>query len=214
MRNETSGLDYYTESGIHVLQTVLLCIFRALYNDSGVSTHARKSTERLRPFVKFYIRGRAVCRAMFFFCYCLTEKKFKRLMKIYKEIGVAEVRHGGRCKRSYKVTPFEESEKAFKFIQNYADNHALFLPGRQSTQYRICKLLPTNESKKSVYELYCANTETPLSYWLFRRLWRECCNDVIISRPKSDLCVLCSKFYTSNSELLGKSEEEKLKWIE
>lgn len=44
---------------------------------------------------------------------------------------------------------------------------------------------------------------------MFLKIWRTFCSDIVIMKPKSDLCAICQKNYTSHSQLRGASDEDK-----
>lgn len=102
MRNESLALDYYDEKcGVRLLPTVILGNLRILRKDNTTSTHARTKSKRQRPYNEFMVRGVPVCRKLFFFVHYLTEKKFKRLMRMYWSNSLTEVVHGNRGRRNY-----------------------------------------------------------------------------------------------------------------
>lgn len=80
--------------------------------------------------------------------------------------------------------------------------------------WNCCHLnLRRNRCIKLQNSMHSSWSWTRTSLELFRRIWRTCCPDIVILLPRSDLCAFCHKYFTSQSELAGKSEEEKLKII-
>ena len=67
--------------------------------------------------------------------------------------------------------------RAVRFIVNYANDHGILLPGR-IPGYKRCdlQLLPSNRTKKSVWELFVAATESVAirvsSYRAFLLIWK------------------------------------------
>ena len=72
------------------------------------------------------------------------------------------------------------------------------LPGRVPGYWRTdLKLLPTNSSKRKVYDAYCiavdATTHRKVSLVTFRRIWREATPFIVTMRPATDLCWYCQQ---------------------
>lgn len=65
--------------------------------------------------------------------------------------------------------------------------------------------MPSSDSKITVYNVYKVAMEEsqikPVSDKIFRNIWKECCPEIVIIRPKSDLCKTCHSYYTTGSKL-------------
>ena len=88
------------------------------------------------------------------------------------------------------------------------------LPGRVPGYARDdLKLLPSNCSKKMVYENYvdaCKLVDVrACSLVLFRRLWRQLVPFIVVMRPRTDLCWFCQKNVTMISRATNVSDEVK-----
>lgn len=94
------------------------------------------------------------------------------------------------------------------------------LPGRASTLYNAnLQLLPSNETKLSVYNKYVASftsdmSEKPVSYRVFFNIWRESCEYIFVMKPRSDICATCQKHYKSGSQIALATVEEKRQNLE
>ncbi len=68
--------------------------------------------------------------------------------------------HGNRKRKPWNAARFEDKERALTFITNYADVHALPLPGRlpRFKDYNVM-LLPSETTKASVYREYVSCSE-------------------------------------------------------
>lgn len=140
---------------------------------------------------------------------------------IFKKTGMIAKPHGNvKWKPKHTITDETEEmvveEMVVTFIKNYATQHAVFLPDRWSTQYSISvQLLPTSETKAKIYLLYseaCAVKNIPtVSLVTFQRLWRNHCSDIIVMKPKSDICKFCQVNFTSYSRMQWsqKTDDEK-----
>ena len=100
------------------------------------------------------------------------------------------------------------------FIQNFAEDHAILLPGRIPGYNRFdLQLLPSNTSKLSIWESYTQSIE-PLGvrvagYKSFRNIWTKYLPQIIITKPMSDLCWTCQQNNSLIVQSTNKSEEEK-----
>ncbi len=215
LRLNASTLNYRTD-GANVLDTVLLGVIQSMYQFRDPVHHARTVVEeRQRGKMIYMINGKTVCRAFFLFSYGISLKRFKRLLNVYKEEGLVENKHG-KCKTlPSRTTSFETTKAVVQFIRNYSEDHGLFMPGRLANYKTIVKLLPSQDSKISVYKKYeAAEGENPrVTLPVFYRIWRECCNDVLVQLPRTDLCNTCVKFSTDRKTFSRLSEEERLECI-
>lgn len=224
IRNENSALDYRDqETHSNKLDLIILAQMRAFSFVGGTTKCAKKASsfqhERQRSRSSFFLRGLQVCEKMFMFAHGISKKRYKRLRTIFKEDGVIEKKHGNTGRVTKKTLSLECVRYVVTFIQNYAEQNAIYLPGRWATHFNMSvKLLPTSVTKKTVFRLYekacmekkmrCVNIVT---FW---KLWKKLCPEIVVMKPKSDLCKFCQKHFTSNTRNLSLSEEDKLEIIE
>lgn len=173
MKTECSEIDYY-ENNVNKLDQVILGQLRCLTLDSSttVSSH-KKQTDRKKTRTKFILRGLNVCKNTFMFAHHIKVKIFKRLTKMYNDSGIIAKPHGNTGRSPMNVTSFERSENIVRFLNNYAEQNALILPGRVATVYNSnLKLLPSSDSKITVYNIYEVAMEEsqikPVSDKIFR----------------------------------------------
>lgn len=216
MRLECSEIDYY-DNNVNKLDQVIMGQLRCFTSDSTLTARSHHNqTIRVKPRSSYMLKGLDVCQSTYLFGHNIKIKKLKRLKKMYKDSGLVTKDHGNTGKANKRVTKFEKAEKVVRFLQNYAEQQAIFLPGRSSTVYNAnLKLLPSNETKKTVYEKYKlsfveADEDGPVLFRVFCNIWRQTCKEIIILRPRSDLCRTCQQHYTSGSKLTLASELEKL----
>ncbi|KAK2562754.1 hypothetical protein P5673_014472 [Acropora cervicornis] len=91
-----------------------------------------------------------------------------------------------------------------KFISNYAEEHALVLPGRVPGFKRTdVRLLPSQMSKASVWRVYStameAQSKWPVGYSKSVDLWNQLIPHIVIMRPMSDLWFTCQH---NNSQIV------------
>lgn len=81
--------------------------------------------------------------------------RLKNLNRHYDEKGLSIRVHKNTKKRPHNRTESKDVEKIKGFIEQFADNHAMPLPGRLQP-HKDCRvmLLPSNMSKSFVYRFY------------------------------------------------------------
>ncbi len=219
-RMECAEIDYYDENG-NRLDLLILGVLRAITKTQDTVHHARSTQQvRKRKKMMYILRGEKVCEVMFLFAYGIGQHghRWKRLLKLFAGEGVVMKSHGNSKRVPRHSLSLESRKHVTTFIRNYAEEAALFLPGRQANQRQIVKLLPSNETKKHVFERYeeaCRNSKVkPVKLTTFRLVWNDFCPDIVIQRPQTDLCADCQASYVSHEKLKGKSEAEKATFFE
>lgn len=209
-RRESQELDY-NEQGVNQLDTIMLGILRVISRGSGEYIQGRSinaithvERKRLRP--NFLLGGLPVCKSVFLFAHALTTKRFKRLLKNFKEGGLHLKTHGNFGRLSSRKLSVETVQKAVAFIRQYAD-HNTKITGNHKGKRRCVKVLSHTETKCNVYRQYkekCReeNDETPLSVRTFLRIWNQCCPDIVIQRAptKYERCYKCNHPSASDSD--------------
>lgn len=178
--------------------SILGCIGAGFHESTVIKAHKRKSTERKGSRTDYFHGGHRVCRDVFKYLYDIGQEKLNNLIKHYKEEG-----HGPRMHKNVKRRPshalgFERTALVHDFILNYASVHAIHLPGRTPQHWKCdVKLLPTNCTKRSVFDDYVASCTTsgrmPVALTTFRQLWRTLLPFVAVMKPATDLCWMCQQ---------------------
>ena len=93
-------------------------------------------------------------------------------------------------------------QNVVSFLDNYAEEHAVALPGRVPGFKRSdIRLLPSSNTKASIHRLYEQSSLTAglpvVSYSKFVALWNTIRPQVRITKPMTDLCYTCQKNNTS-----------------
>lgn len=176
-------------------------------------SHQKEQTSRRFQKTDFYHHGLKICRDTFKYLHCIGQDKLNSLIKHYKEHGITPRVHGNK-KRQPSNALKEDNIYVAHFILNFAETHAIHLPGRVASFWRSdLKLLPTDCTKAKVYRDYCvavkALNRRVVSLVSFRRIWREVAPFVVTMRPATDLCWTCQKFQRKISEAANRSDEEK-----
>ena len=109
---------------------------------------------------------------------------------------IAFTENTNKCPHHGFTTP--ELKCIVNFLRNYAEENAVLLPGRIPGFKRFdLQLLPTNTTKRGVWEHYimsCATlTFRVAAYTTFCAIWRKYMPHIIITTPKTDLCWTCQQ---------------------
>lgn len=124
--------------------------------------------------------------------------------------------HGNVKRRPWNAATFAEKEQAITFIKNFAEVHALPLPGWMPAFYDYnIMLLPTEVSKASVHRDYVKVTSQQgmrcFGYREFCRVWSEVLPFIRVMPPADDLCQICQDNSTLILKAANLSEDEETK---
>ena len=161
--------------------------------------------DRVQTSTVYQFGGHKVCFKTFCFLHSIGKSILDALKKSWMENGLRP------CKRSpWNATKLTDIENVVRFVNHYAENNAILLPGRIPGYKRDdIQLLPSSITKREVWQLYQQSaTEMEgtkaVCYSLFCRLWRQLTPHVVITKPMSDLCWTCQK----NSTMIMRSHNQ------
>ena len=105
------------------------------------------------------------------------------------------------------------------FVRNYAEDHAVLLPGCIPGYKRSdLQLLPCSTSKITVWKLYKSASEEAqdwaVAYSSFCRIWRTLLPMILPACPQTDLCPVCHAEAGLLMRSSNLSEQEKSEVIE
>ena len=169
--------------------------------------HMNKTTQRQNKVqsdrkvtrTEYFHHGQQICRETFKYMHNISIDKLSALIRHYKENGITPRTHKNSKKLPYNTLSFETTKYVVDFIINYAECHAIMLPGRTPDFWNHdVKLLPTNCTKRSVYDIYVsvikeAEIVKTVSYSSFRRIWSSLLPFIRTMPPATDLCWKCQK---------------------
>src|SRR6218665_1286319 len=154
--------------------------------------------ERDHQRTTYLIEGNTVSRKAFKFLHAVSQNRLTALLKWYREHGLVpkEKRSGGR--NSDRPFSFHDIQRTVAFMTNYAEDHALVLPGRvPGFKREDVKLMPSSETKIQLFEAYCAAMTQSgfrvMSQSVFRDTWLKLTPFILTARPTTDLCWTCQK---------------------
>ena len=106
--------------------------------------------------------------------------------------------HGNTRRLPPNALTFSDVQHVVAFITNFAETHAILLPGRIPGYKRSdLQLLPTSTTRRNVWLEYAQATTNStihcVAYSTFCRLWRKLLPQVLPSKPMTDLCATCHK---------------------
>lgn len=109
------------------------------------------NNERERLRMSYTLGGGYVCENLFLLTNVVTKKGLKRLLKHFKQYGMTPCVHKNLRRTPKKTCSKETLDKIVMFIRNYAEESALFMPGRLANHRTIVKLLPSSDTKVMIY---------------------------------------------------------------
>ena len=120
---------------------------RAVNKDVTRGRH--RPTKRQRLSTGYMHRGYQLCKITFNFLYGLGKHRLPAIRKDFITNGLEVRTHGNTKRAPHHASSFSTIQNIVLFIQNYAEQNAILLPGRIPSHKRDdIKLLPSSDSKK------------------------------------------------------------------
>ena len=195
------------------LDLVVMGQLRALCQSGPVTQKTKaKNTERRRSTTLFRFGGHRVCQKTFCFLHMMSEKRLKAIKASWMENGL-----GPRVRAKvipHNTTKLSDIKNIVRFLLQYAEDHAILLPGRIPGYKRDdLQLLPSSTTKREVWESYhraaSGSSIKAVCYSLFCSLWKQLTPQVVVTRPMSDLCWTCQQNSTLIMRAHNRPVEEK-----
>ena len=172
-----------------------------------------RENDRQRTFSQFQFGGHRICQKTFCFLHSISRWKLNAIKASWLKNGLRPRQH--TYTTPHNATNLSDIQHIVHFILQYAEDHAILLPGRIPGYKRDdIQLLPSSATKREVWELYCnAATQCAGSkvvcYSLFCRLWKQLTPQVVVAKPMADLCWTCQKNSTVIMRAQNRPIEEK-----
>ena len=114
-----------------------------------------KVSDRKIASVKFHLFGLRVCKRTYLFAHGVGEKRYRNLCKHFDANCVTPRIHKNTKKVPHNAYSAEEEKQVVTFIQNFADCHAMPLPGRMPNMkdYSVM-MLPSDMTKSGIWKNY------------------------------------------------------------
>ena len=140
--------------------------------------------------------------------------RYEAIRKSCLSEGVQERVHGNSNHLPHNGFTTAELQSIVMFLQNYAEENAILLPGRIPGYKRTdLQLLPTSTTKREVWECYvksCATLTFRMAcYSRFCFLWWRYVPHILITTPRTDLCWTCQQNSFNITASTNKTDEEK-----
>lgn len=132
------------------LNLVLMGFVSSAMLDSEVVKNGRHQNpaKRRRLTMGYKHHGLDVCRKTFLFLHGIGKDRLQNIRDHYKEEGLQARIHKNTKRSPYHAMPFDATSYVLTFLENYAEENAILLPGRIPAYKRDdIKLLPPNPSK-------------------------------------------------------------------
>lgn len=199
------------------LDLVILAQIQSGIRDGPMTERPRQKeqTERKRVRVEYRYKGAQICRDTFMFIHGIFKDRLTNLIQHYQQNGVTSRTHGNTKRTLHNALTYEQRVNVVRFIQNYAEEHAILLPGRIPGYSRTdLKLLPSSCTKAAVHLAYTescrAGNIRAVAQRMFYQLWQSCLPEILPMKPSTDLCWTCQRNSTLISRKSNVPEEEKL----
>ena len=190
---------------------------------NGPTTACRKhkgQADRQKTRSTYLFMSRFVCTKAFVKLLGISYDKLYALVKHYKANGLVprQLRAGGRKNNTASLS-LMNTERVVHFVKQYAEDHAVSLPGRVPGFKRDdIRLLPSSCPKSHVYQLYADSANMAghrvVASSTCKKLWVELCPYIVVARPVTDLCWRCQQ---NNTNIYGSANltlEEKTELLQ
>ena len=140
---------------------VLNFCFQRMISDDFTCRGRHAGDGRQNTYSFYFHRGERVCRKTFCFLHSMSAKRLKNIKRSYVEHGLTPRRHGNSSRMPATSLSFSDNQRVVTFITNYAETHAILLPGRiPGYKQDDIQLLPASTTKRAVWVLYTASLQS------------------------------------------------------
>lgn len=143
-----------------------------------------------------HILGVSVCKEVFVAVNGIGEHVYRKLREVAEQSDAELPLHGGTGRDAHHALQPDVIEHVVAFIKNTASVHGLPQPAAPRGRARTAPIyMPATHRKKRVFQDYLdsAGEEFRVSYRTFCRLWSHHASDVIVMKPRTDVCAICEK---------------------
>lgn len=151
------AIDYYinirSQASLLTRQQLDLVLLGSVMSTTAVEKNVvrgrHKPMKRQRLTMEYMHRGYQLCKVTFNFMYGLGNHRVPNIRKHFISNGLEVRTHGNTKRAPHHASSFNTIKNTIFFIQNYAEQNAILLPGRIPGHKRDdIKLLPSSDSKK------------------------------------------------------------------
>ena len=134
------------ELDLALMGSIMCTVFR----DDCVRDGQHKPVKRRKLTTMMYMHeGHEVCKKTFCFLYGIGKDRLRAVKEHYLANGLETRSHGNKKRLPHNASSPETINNVVTFLQNYAEENAILLPGRIPSHKRDdIKLLPSSRSKR------------------------------------------------------------------
>ena len=150
-------LDFYASHRLQAadlthneLDLVIMGSLMSVVNmGNNIKDGKHKPVKRKRTFCNYQLHGHQVCQVTYRFLLDIGKHRLKAIKAHFLSNGLTPRIHGNTGKLPHNVTSYASIRYIVQFITNFAEQHAILLPGRIPGYKRDdFKLLPSSITKK------------------------------------------------------------------
>jgi len=161
-----------------------------------------------RNYFEFLFNGKiSVCRNAFLKIHNISIRQLKRIQKVAISESFNLPEHGNKNRKPIHSISEKHAEKVRNFLELFASNHGMPLPGGIARSSKTGIMLPVHYSYKKIWELYTSGVQSSyaISYRSFINIWQSGCEHIMFRAPGTDLCDTCIEI--TNKLMRSRSED-------
>jgi hypothetical protein len=174
----------------------------------GLNNRFFLEKEQQRVYFEFLFNKKfSICRNAFMQIHNISLRQLKRIQKIATNQSYQIPEHGNKGRKPTHTISEKEADNVRQFLELFASNHAMPLPGGLAKSSKTGMMLPVHYNYKKIWELYIAGSPSTdvLSYRSFINVWQSGCEHILFRGPGTDLCDTC---LTITNKLMRTRSEE------
>lgn len=179
------------------------------------SSNKKKEKQRVKPSQRYYFAGNQICKETFKFAHDITHSTLQSIAKSLDCVGIAPRIHGNKGRTPANALSLFDSGNIKAFIEKYAVDNALPLPGRlPNCPDQTLLLLPSDKNIHDIFEIYIDSARIAdyrlVSLKTFRNVWKDLCPHIALAKPMTDLCMKCQMLGHKLSQAGQLSDNDKI----
>ena len=203
IRQMTEAID------ANVRETYLAGKLDALARHGG-AVHAgqMRGCAEQRATITFYyfVQGVKVCQAVFLFAHSCSRYVLKKVSSHLESGCVVTPDHGSKGAVPWNALNPEEVSTAANFIQNYADKHGLPQPAAPHSHNGTAPIYLPCVTRMNMIHAFYSQEGGSMCKSSFMRVRLKLCADIVIMKPREDVCATCSNLQSKISRALTEDE--------
>ena len=196
------------------LDMVVMGQLRAVCQSDSMTQKTKARNVKIKhASTQYRFGGHRICQATFLFLHTMCATRFEHIKRSWLENGLTQWVRSAVL--PHNTTRLSDIRHLVRYILQYAEQHAILLPGRIPGYKRDdVQLLPSSTTKRQVWEVYHqaameSNDIKAVCYSLLCSLWKQLTPQVVVTRPMSDLCWVCQQYSTLIMRAHNRPVEEK-----